>query len=176
MAAANPNPFEFLRSKNQSGGSLIEIVISIVILSLALLALIYLFLFMSKGIVTAQYRSTATYLARDLMEEILSRRFDEKVMKTDEGSGPVWSSTGVDTGENSANKNTFDDVDDFNGRTDTPLTGYTRTVTVFYVNSGNLNQQVTISATQQDYKRISVVVSKGGTNYAELVTLKAPLR
>jgi hypothetical protein len=67
--------------------------------------------------------SQATFYAQELMEEIKSKRFDEN-------NDSPWSSTLGIEGETYPN---YDDVDDFNGYSDNPATGYTRSVTVNYV-------------------------------------------
>lgn len=169
------------RKRSNSGSALIELIVSITVLGLALLTLIYLFFNLASGVMIAQTRSTANFLAQELMEEIVSKRFDEKAVKTlDASSNLVWSTLGTtDTGETAGNKSTYDDVDDFDGWSETlasPYANYARTATVFYVSPANLDTQVTVNGTQQDYKRIRVVVSRGGVNYANLVTIKSAKR
>jgi len=79
------------------GFSLIELVIAIVVLGFALASLVKMFTDLSVVSVQPEYRNTQMMLAKELMEEIQSKRFDELTMKDGNGN---WSGTlGVETGE-----------------------------------------------------------------------------
>jgi hypothetical protein len=112
-----------------------------------------------------------TFYAQELMEEVQSKRFDEK-------DALPWTSSsafGPDAGENSGNKDTFDDLDDFVGCTDprviAPAAGFTRVVTVEYVTLDGsgiwqscglvncINATNCANCTTCCYKRIKVSVS-----------------
>ena len=105
----------------------------------------------------------------DGMAEIKSKRFDQLTTK-DSVTG--WSVLGTDAGETAGSKSTFNDVDDYNGLSETlasPFTGFTRTTSVVYVAAADL---ATVSASRlNDYKRVTVQVSSGGTTYAQLITI-----
>ena len=97
----------------------------------------------------------ATFYAQELMEEVKSKDFVDPQEPTNTNLGP-------NGGESSSNKDTFDDVDDFMGCTDslvtTPATGYTRSVVVGYVTlSGN---SWVSSGSPTPFKRIQVTVSR----------------
>lgn len=154
----------------EQGYTLIELLVSIVVLAFALLSLIQLFANLSMHQVHAQYRTTATLLAQELIEEISSKRFDERLIK----AGGQWSSTGVDAGESSINRTTFDDVDDYNGWSESlgaPYNGYSRTATVGYVT----DDLVSAGTRASNYKRVTVRVFQSGNQYAELVTVISPV-
>jgi len=73
----------------------------------------------------------AAFYAQGLMEEVRSKRFDER------DAAPWSSSLGIDAGESAVNASTFDDVDDFVNATDpritAPAAGFRRGVAVAYV-------------------------------------------
>ncbi len=150
---------------NQKGYSMIEITLSIVLLAIAIPSLLLWFSELNRGSVAPQALPTANFLAAQMMEEIKSRKFDERSAKDANGN---WSTTmGVDSGESAANKATFDDVDDFNGWVQTfgaNYPGYSASVTVGYVASNNLNTLLTIPQPVSNnwtpsYKRISVTLT-----------------
>jgi Tfp pilus assembly protein PilV len=156
----------------EKGSTLIELLVGIVVLAFAILSLIQLFSNLSVSRVHASYRNTGTLLTQELMEEIMSKRFDE--MEGKDASG-YWSTTGVDTGETAGNKSTFDDVDDFSGWSEAltgDFNGFTRTASVIYVAPGNLN---TASTRDNEYKRITVQVYNGGNKYSELISIATPV-
>ena len=160
--------------KGQEGHTLIELIVSIVILGFALLGLLSLFFNLSVNNVKTKYRTAAYVLGNELLEEIKSKRFDERTAKD---ASFNWSTLGIDTGETSGTLTTYDDVDDYNGLSQTapsPNTGFTRAVTVSYVNPSDLNTAV--GTIDQNYKRVSVVVTVGGVTYATLNTIITPTR
>ena len=161
-----------VENKNKPNGfTLIEIIISLVVLGFALFGLINLFMNLSVQNVAAQYRGTATMLAQELLEEIKAKRFDESTLKDINGNWSNFGNPGTDSGENATNRATFDDVDDYNGWSESlssPYTGFTRTASVIYVASGDLN---TSSTRDNDYKKVIVTVSRGGATYSQLSTL-----
>jgi len=159
-------------SRSGRGHTLIELLIGMVILAFAILSLIQLFSNLSVQRVHASYRNNATLLAQELTEEIMSKKFDENGEKDINGN---WSNIGIDTGETSGDKSTYDDVDDFNGWSETmgsPFSGFTRTVDVIYVAPGSLDASSTID---NSYKRVNVKVFNGGVEYANVVTIICPI-
>ena len=90
-------------------------------------------------------------LAQSQLDEVLARKYDEN---TPTGGIPACGSAeigavacagmGLDAGESLANDTSLDDVDDFNGYSDTPYPGYTRSVSVTIV--GN-TKQITVIVT-----------------------------
>lgn len=155
--------------KGERGFSLVEIVISLLVLTVVFGGLLNLMMNFSVSNAVEQNRRTAVSAAKELMEEIKSKKFDQ-LSNQDPSTG--WSVIGTDAGETAGSKATFNDVDDYNGLTESlsaPFAGYTRSTEVTYVSSADLT---TASASQlNDYKRVSVQVSNGGTVYAQLVTV-----
>lgn len=166
------------------GMTLIEMAVMIVVLGLAIPPLLTMWADVAWRASRAEALSEATFHAQSLMEEIKSKRFDER-------TSPPWTDSanfGPDPGESSANKNTFDDVDDFVGATDTAVTapqaGYIRSVAVEYVTLGagawgacgavlcQNNSDCTV-CNACCYKRITVSVSRPDNliNTVTLVTM-----
>ncbi len=162
----------------EQGTSLIEMTLVVVLLGVTLLSLLKLFSDISLLNVNPDYRLTGVMLAQDLMEEIKSKNFDEKEAKTADGN---WSTAmGPDAGESTAgNRSTLDDVDDYNGFSEnmaSPYSGFTRSVTVSYVNAGALNTPLVIPQSvpnnwTPEYKRVQVTATQGGVQRAQLVSV-----
>jgi len=130
--------------------TLVEIIAVIVILSLAIPTLLMMFTQANLNSITTESVSKASYYAEALMEEIRSKRFDEN------DNSPWSNSLGPDGGE--VSRSDYDDVDDYNGYKDSPLSGYTRSVSVEYVKLNGTRWQSASSRT--DYKRVDVSVSR----------------
>jgi len=130
--------------------TLVEIIAVIVILSLAIPTLLMMFTQANLNSITTESVSKASYYAEALMEEIRSKRFDEN------DNSPWSNSLGPDSGE--VSRSDYDDVDDYNGYKDSPLSGYTRSVSVGYVKLNGTRWQSSSSRT--DYKRVDVSVSR----------------
>jgi prepilin-type N-terminal cleavage/methylation domain-containing protein len=167
---------------NNKGMSLIELIVVIVVLGFSVPVLMTMWSDVSWRSVRSESLADAAFFAQQLMEEIKSKSFDH-------GDAAPWTAStsfGVEGGENSNNKNTFNDVDDFVGCTDvsvtTPALGYTRAVTIDYVRlSGSAWQGCgAVSACVEPtdcsscseccYKRIQVSVSRSN-NLASDVSL-----
>ncbi len=148
--------------------TMIEAAFSVAITGVVLTAAMGTFGAIARNRSIEAERRAAYPLGQQLMAEILQAYF------VDPGPSPVF---GPEAGETRA---TYDDVDDYNGWTETPpgtragvaLTGYagwTRAVAVAYVDPVTL----TVSATATALKRVTVTVtSPGGKAYA-LVGLRA---
>ncbi len=163
-----------IRRTDERGHTLIELIAAIVVLGFALLGLIGLFFNLSVNNNQTKYRTAATVLAAELMEEIKSKRFDEAAARD---AAFNWSALGVDTGETAGTRSTYDDVDDYNGLSEnlaSPNSGFTRAVTVSYVDAGDLNTAV--GTQDKNYKRVSVGVSRSSVVFATLVSIIAPMR
>ncbi|MFZ5803063.1 MAG: type IV pilus modification PilV family protein [Candidatus Omnitrophota bacterium] len=146
-----------------AGFTLIELVISIVVLGFAVLALVKAITDVSLVTFEAQFRDQQTLLGQELMEEIRSKRFDERVAK----SGGQWSPTlGPDPGETS--KSEYDDIDDYHNFSETltgDFSGYTRAVQVGYVNAA-ASLTTVVSDPTQNLKLVVVTVGKSpATDY-----------
>jgi len=156
----------------ESGISLIEAIVSIILLAFALTSLIALFSNVSVLAVQGEFRNTSDMIAQEFVEEILTRRFDELSVK----SGGNWSVIGVDSGENATDMTTFDDIDDFDGWSESlgwPYAGFTRSALVIYVADSDLD---VASTRDKNYKRVNVQVSNNAVTYSTVVTIATPIR
>lgn len=142
--------------------TLIELISIIVVAGIAVPPLLGLLADVTKKSVQGEKYYQATVYARDLMEKILSKRFDEN-------TASPWSSTlGPDAGETTENR--YDDVDDYNNYNDN-TGGFTRKVSVNYIdpdqgepptgcNNGTQNYALDCFVSSiKDYKRIDITIS-----------------
>lgn len=141
------------------GLTLMELLLAILILGIAVPVVLNLGAFVARSYGQTENWVRANSLARGLLEEILSQRFDELLAPT----GGNWSALGPDSGEVRSPPCTpacYDDVDDYHGLTETVsgITGLTRSVQVTYMQSIGL-QLTPTSATSHPYKRITVTVT-----------------
>ena len=157
---------KFLHLKKR-GFTLIEIIVVIVITSILFPMMMMLLGNMTAQMTKSKEITIATDLAREMMEIIGSKRFDENI-RTDPavGSWTAVASLGPDSGETGLS--TYDDKDDFNGYSDTPLPAYTRNVTVIYVAPTNYTSA---SGSPTDYKKITVTVTNSHIGTIRLETL-----
>ena len=149
------------------GVTLIELVVIIVLIGVMVPPLLMMFSDITKMSAQAELISTANALARSLLEEIISKNYDEKAYVSGCTSN-CWSNPlGPDSGEARA---TYDDVDDFDGLNETSISGFpgfSRSATVYYVNPDltaaeppyHLDIVQPDSSNTLDYKRIDVTVS-----------------
>jgi len=155
--------------KGERGFSLVEIVISMLVLTVVFGGLMSFMMDFSLKKAVEQKRRVAVVAAKELIEEIKSKRFDTL---SSQNVSTGWSAIGVDAGETAGTKSTFNDVDDYNGLSETlasPFTGFTRSTAVTYVSSAAID---TAAASRfNDYKKVTVSVSSGGTTYAQFVTV-----
>ncbi|MFA6217423.1 MAG: type II secretion system protein [Candidatus Omnitrophota bacterium] len=167
---------------NNKGMSLIELIVIIVVLGFSVPVLMTMWSDVSWRSVRSESLADAAFYAQQLMEEVKSKSFDNN----DTSPWTPSASFGAESGENRNDKDTFNDVDDFVGCTDslvtTPALGYTRTIAIDYVNlSGNawgacgavsscVEQTDCNSCSQCCYKRIQVNVSRSN-NLASDISL-----
>jgi hypothetical protein len=141
-----------------------EAVVTLLILSLSIVALMPIFGMSYKGDKRSEKILVASYLAKELMEEIKLRKWDE-ASYVRPGPVPTPSPIGTDLEENRADKRTFNDVDDFDGWAEDPpldpvmrpldeFRGFRRTVSVEYQNPDG-----TSSVNPTNYKHVKVCVS-----------------
>jgi len=153
--------------KNSKGFTLVEILISVVILAMAIVPFIGVFTSGIKGGGVAQKIVIGNNLVQDLMEEIRSKKFDE-----DPGSPTSPGQLGPEQQESRDNTppNNFDDVDDYNGYSDSPpeevdgtvmaeYSEYSRSAIVEYVTEDDFN---IIASEITDFKRITVTLTWDG--------------
>lgn len=158
---------------NKDGFSLIELVMVIIILGITIPTSIYVLGVLVERSVEAEGVTVAANLAQRLMEEIGSRRFDAN-------EPPDWTPynlLGPDAGEDPNNKLTFDDVDDFDGWSQSSIPGFDKfssEVRVFYVRGTNLDTKASFGDDEPhytDYKRVEVTISTTEGASISLVSL-----
>jgi type II secretory pathway pseudopilin PulG len=157
------------RARGAKGLTIIELVTVIVVLGLAIPPLLTSWANIAWRSVRSESLADATFYAQALMEEIKSKRFDENT------SSPWTSPLGPEPGESRAGigASAYDDVDDFNGCSDSPATRYNRSATVDYAALSGTTWQNSGSIT--NFKRIAVTVSRsdGLAKDVNLVTIVA---
>lgn len=166
---------------SEKGFSLIEVICVLIVLGVAIPSLMNLFSNTTETAANVNAMPVASALGKDLMEDISARKFDDLDAPDANGN---WSTTmGTDTGEDPADKNTFDDVDDFNGWNQAfgaDYAGYSATVDVDYVDPSDLNTPLAIPDPAPNdwtpsYKRIVVTISnddvlQSDLNFSTIVT------
>ncbi|WP_025270329.1 type II secretion system protein [Hippea sp. KM1] len=163
--------------KNKEGFTLIEIILAIVVFSIGVVGVMVVFYNTLGRTSDPIIRHRAVEVAQSVMDEILSRKFDND---TPNGGGvipPNKINIGKESNDGSGTE-TFDDVDDFNGLSCTTgsngcfpdvTPGYHVEVTVQCVKlNGN---SVEVASCPENFKLITVKVKSKGLN--ETYTLKA---
>ncbi len=126
---------------DQLGVSLVEMIVFIVVVSIALLALIGVYNQATINNVDPIIRVRALEAAQSKLDEILALKYDEN---TPTGGIPACNSGAPSATCNNATDSNMNDVDDYNGWSDIPYTGYTRRVTV---TSNNNIKLITVRVT-----------------------------
>jgi MSHA pilin protein MshD len=129
---------------DQLGVSLVEMIVFIVVVSIALLALIGVYNQATINNVDPIIRVRALEAAQSKLDEILALKYDEN---TPTGGIPACGSGQPNAQPCSStlgSDGNFNDVDDYNGWSDIPYTGYTRRVTV---TSNNNIKLITVRVT-----------------------------
>jgi MSHA pilin protein MshD len=163
------------RPPSPGGFTLIEATISIVVVALMLGAALNTAGAARARQATNETRARATWLAQSMMTEVLEKPYTDP-------SG--LSLLGIDLGESQANRSTLDDVDDYDGISESPpknsdgaamveYSGWTRTVTVSNVQASDFS---TTALFETNYKVITVTVKKGRATMATLTALRTKAR
>ncbi len=133
----------FHPSSRQFGVSLIELLFFIVVVAIASGGLIQVYNYSLTHNVDPIIKVRALEAVQSKLDEILALKYDAN---TPTGGIPACSSTGVGALVcNNTPDADMNDVDDFNGFSDTPYTGYVRTVIVATAGNEKLIT-VTVSA------------------------------
>lgn len=98
------------RQFRQTGATLVELVVSIVILSVSTVGIMVVITQTTTNSANPMVRVQATAIAQAYMEEILSKRLIDPVPGADNG--------GLEAGETHAQRSTLDDVNDYDGLVD----------------------------------------------------------
>ena len=150
---------------DRRGFILVEVTIAYLLLTVALIALLPVFVLAIKAGKSTEQLQTATYLSQELLEEVRLRKWDQNSASTPGHISTPSTSIGPDAGE--TDKTKFNDIDDFNGLSESPpkdplnnsmadFSVYTRAVTVGYIDSSGV--AVSTPATS-DYKQVQVCTS-----------------
>ena len=146
--------------------TLVEVVVAMAVLGLVLVSLLQGAPVSVRMQQATSERITAEALARELLEFVSGLPYEE--------SGSV--ALGVDAGENSANRNLFHDVDDFEGWSESPplrpdgtpmpgMDSWTREVNVEYVDPDDPS---TVLGTGEGAKLVRVTVLRGAEPVASI--------
>lgn len=160
------------------GFILIEASITYIVLSLALVALVPMFILSLRANKASEKVAAATYLSQELLEEVRLHRWDEATPRPAVHIA-AGSAIGLDAGESAVDKRTFDDIDDFNGWTESPpqdpvmralpaFQAYSRSVTARYLDS-SFNP----SGAPTELKQVTVCTSAPKMNPVCLDTILA---
>ncbi|RYZ93896.1 MAG: MSHA biogenesis protein MshD [Moraxellaceae bacterium] len=142
----------------QQGVSLIELIVFLVVISIASSALFatYNYGLMRNADPIIQVR--ALELAQARLDEILALKYDAN---TPTGGIPACGSSGVGAVAcNNTTDSDMNDVDDYNGISDTPYAGYVRTVSVSTANNVKL-----ITVTVAAPKNLSTTLAAYRANF-----------
>ncbi|MCE9591971.1 MAG: prepilin-type N-terminal cleavage/methylation domain-containing protein [Planctomycetes bacterium] len=153
------------------GFSLVEAVVCMVVLSLVLVAAMQVAGAANVAQAKVSERVTGRLLADGLLSEIVPLAY------ADPGASPVF---GREAGESTSSKQAYNDVDDFNGWTESPplsrtnveivgMTDWTRSVAVQWVNVPVISQ---VSVNETGAKRITVTVTRNGRVIATAVAIR----
>jgi MSHA pilin protein MshD len=167
----------------QEGFALVEALLALLILGVSLPLLIGLFSAGAREPAISRSETQALFLCQELMEGILTRKWDEKTTPAGRVSNP--SVIGLDAGENAGNRVSWDDIDDYDGLADAPICdlagnpisgagGFSSTVTVDYVCPDKNNPDFDVLLAKDagtDFKRVTVAV-RWGDGAVSLTTLR----
>lgn len=157
-----------LRHPLRRGLTLVEVMFSIVVMSTMLLAALGSVGAVAKSRTGQKETVQGLALARQLLSEIVQTRYKDLVTPT----------FGIEAGEVRA---TYDDVDDYNGLTETSAryangtivaggTGWKRAVTVAWVNPAN---PANASGSESGLKKITVTVTSPGGRVTTVSALRS---
>lgn len=140
--------------KKQKGVTLIELIVFITVTAVIAVSLSAVFQQAMSSLNQPIVNNQLTDMARSQLNAVLSRRFDENSPTDGTPCGVVipCAGFGLDAGESLSDITHLDDVDDFDGYSDNPRAGFSRTVRVSQ--SG-----ASFGIAQSHAKRIDVTVS-----------------
>lgn len=158
-------------TRTVAGMTIIEVIVAMVLLSMMLGAVLSTVELSARTQHAAADRTYARSLAADLLEEICDYPYDDP-------SGAAEFDVGAD--ESASDRATFDDVDDFDGWSESPpirsdgtpvpgAGGWTRSVVVKWVDPLDPSNG---SVTETGAKRVQVGVSRGGVTYAVISRIR----
>ncbi len=171
-------PYHCRFRRRRSGISLVEVVMCTLLVSVVLVGAMNMLAAVVRDRTTTSDAARAQQMAQQLMSEILSTDYHER------GAGGLLDGllnvVGIEIGESSGDRRTFDDVDDYDGWSASPptsrdgtalanSTGWRHAVAVEFVNPATPSAS---TALNNGAKRITVTISRGGSALARLVALR----
>ncbi|MDB5172346.1 MAG: methylation site containing protein [Phycisphaerales bacterium] len=164
----------FSYSTARRGFTLIESTIALVVVSVMMVAAMSVAGQSARSRTVQQEQVRGEALARQLLSEIMQEPYQQ--------SGVTTTVLGPEAGET---RSTYNDVDDFNGLSESPpkfasgtaipgFTGWTRAAKVEWVSvTGLLSSTFTVSSTETGMKRITVTVTAPSGKVTALVGLRS---
>lgn len=160
-------------SVRRRGFSHVEVVVSTLIVGLMLVSATNLLGGVVRSRAVSGNTARAVLLAQEMMCEIAGVAYAE-------ATTPLF---GPEAAESTGNRSLFDDVDDYNGWTESPLTtrsgatianttGWTRGVAVAWVDP---TAPSTTVGSDQGVKRVTITVQRNGQTFARLSALRTSL-
>lgn len=160
------------RHPDVRGFTLIELVVFIAVVAIALSTLLLAFNRSVTTSVDPLIKVRLLELCQSQLDEVIARKYDEN---TPTGGIPACGSAedgaincagiGLDSGESLADRNTLDDVDDFNGYSATPYSGYNVAISVALAGSE-------LGLTNDQAKRVTVTATAPGGDSITLSTYR----
>ncbi len=121
----------FKKIEFQQGVSLVELIVFILVVGIASGALFKAYAYSVTRNADPVIQVRALELAQTRLDEVMALKYDAA---TPTGGIPACGATGGNACDNTTDAN-MNDVDDYNNVSDTPYTGYSRTVTVATANN-----------------------------------------
>lgn len=142
------------------GISLIEMVVFLVVISIAASAIFGAYNYSTTHNVDAIVQMRVIEAAQSKLDEILALKYDAN---TPTGGIPACNSAGAAACNNTTDADE-NDVDDFNGKSDTPYTNFTRTVSVVTDNANN-RKLISVTVTTTSPSTLSVTLAAYKVNF-----------
>ena len=161
------------RLSQKDGFSLIEVLTVLTISSIIFPMMMVIMGSMAQQSTKATIMTVATDQAREMMELILAKRFDENIHASPTNPTDDWTAF-ANLGPDGETRPNYDDIDDFDNFSDTPAPGYSRSVEVVYATLDTVptpDKWVAETTTETNYKRITVDVTHDYIGTISLVTL-----
>jgi MSHA pilin protein MshD len=157
--------------RGQAGFALVEVLLALGILAVSLPLVVGLFSGGAREPVLSRGETQALFLCQELLEGILTRKWDEKTTPAGRVASP--SAIGLDAGETAATRAAWDDIDDYDQVADAPVRevtgaalpgfeGFSSRVAVDYVCADKSAPDFDTPLAKDagtDFKRVTVTVS-----------------